>query len=110
MPSIVLPNQGSGTPGAADVDPMEEAKDEKDNENEDEKEEGEEEDEQDDDKEEEKRKADGAEEPPAFGVEGDGGDSSVLEAAKEEVGWRKAVLGVVFLIMRDIACWHCQGG
>lgn len=34
---------------------------------------------------EEKRKADGTEEPPAFGVEGDGGDSSVLEAAKQEV-------------------------
>ena len=32
-----------------------------------------------------KRKADGAQEPPAFGVEGDGGDGSVLEAAKQEV-------------------------
>lgn len=33
----------------------------------------------------ETRKVDGAEEPPAYGVQGDGGDKAVLEAAKEEV-------------------------
>lgn len=42
--------------------------------------------------EEEKRKLDGAEEPPAFGVEGDGGDSSVLDVAKEEVNFLILVL------------------
>lgn len=73
--------QGSANPGAADVDvdPMEEENEDRGD---------------DDDDEERKEEEDGAEdektraeegEPPAFGVEGDGGDSSVLEAAKEEV-------------------------
>lgn len=42
--------------------------------------------------EEEKRKPDGVDEPPAFGVEGDGGDSSVLEAAKQEVIFELLIL------------------
>lgn len=84
-------NQGSGTPGAADVDSMEESKDDsEDKENEEEKKDDEE-----GDTEEEKRRAEGAEEPPAFGVEGDGGDSSVLEAAKEEVNFTPRGLWLV---------------
>lgn len=51
----------------------------------DDEDEGEGEDDGADDMDEEKRRGEGEEEPPAFGVEGEGGDSSILEAAKEEV-------------------------
>lgn len=79
---VVTLFQGSSNPGPADVEPMEEEK--REDEGDDEKEVG---DEEDDDAamEEENRRAEGADEPPAFGVEGEGGDSAVLEAAKEEV-------------------------
>ncbi|CAN0109706.1 unnamed protein product [Ectocarpus sp. 6 AP-2014] len=74
--------QGSGNPGPADVEAMEEEKREE--EGDDEKKEDGGDEEEDAAVEEETKRAEGAEEPPAFGVEGEGGDSSVLEAAKEE--------------------------
>lgn len=60
--------------------------------------------------EDDKKKKDGAEEPPAFGVEGDGGDSAVLEAAKEEVGGVFFVGLFVFalpntLIINSLCCF-----
>eukprot|EP00903_Cladosiphon_okamuranus_P014927 g13820.t2 len=75
--------QGSGNPGASDVDPIEEQaedKKEEDNEAGDDGDDGDDTKEQDEDK----TTAKGEDEPPAFGVQGEGGDSSVLEAAKEE--------------------------
>lgn len=82
-PSFAL-FQGSGNPGASDVDPLDPLQEQNDNgsgEEEEKKDEGGD-DVSDDD---ENRKPQGEDEPPAFGVEGEGGDSSVLEAAKEEV-------------------------
>lgn len=77
---VCVVSQGSGTPGAPELDPAEKdgAVDEEDDQSEKDKEE-------DGDGEEEMRKPHEEEEPPAFGVQGDGGDSSVIEAAKEEV-------------------------
>lgn len=96
MPLIIVPAthisslldlhvQGSGAPGVPEVDPMDQEEDptDKNDDGDEEKEDV------DPTLEDEKRRA-GEEEPPAFGVEGDGGDSSVLEAVKEEVSshWR----------------------
>ncbi|CAM9165037.1 unnamed protein product [Ectocarpus sp. 4 AP-2014] len=75
---------GSGNPGPADVEPMEEDEREDEGNDENKDEDGGDEQEEDAAMEEETRRAEGAKEPPAFGVEGEGGDSSVLEAAKEE--------------------------
>lgn len=95
--AISLYTQGSGNPGAPELDdPMDqEGGDDKDNDKDGDGEEEETKEDEDegavDDEEEEKRRAEGEEEPPAFGVEGDGGDSAVLEAAKEEVRIRRRV-------------------
>ncbi|CAB1097864.1 unnamed protein product [Ectocarpus sp. CCAP 1310/34] len=70
--------RGLGNPGPADVGPMEEEK------REDEMKDEEGGDEENNAAMEETRRAEVAKEPPAFGVEGEGGDSSVLEAAKDE--------------------------
>ena len=86
--------QGSGNSGAPELDPMEEEKDN------DEVEEEVKAEEDDDRADEEKRKADSAEEPPAFGVEGEGGDSSVLEAAKQEVSFSLLFVSFLGLVMQ----------
>lgn len=60
------------------------------------KEEGDDEDAQ---EEEEKARAEGEDEPPAFGVQGEGGDSSVLEAANEEVNYPMYMPCIVFALL-----------
>lgn len=57
----------------------------------------------------EKRNADGAEEPPAFGVEGDGGDSSVLEAAKQEVTFALLFVSILGL-SQQVFVVFCKEG
>ncbi len=84
--------QGSGNPGAPELDdPMDQDQDKDNDENLEDEEKNDEEDDGAMEEEEEKRRAEGEgeEEPPAFGVEGDGGDSAVLEVAKEEVRVRE---------------------
>lgn len=77
--TCIASHQGAGNAGAPEMDPMDEGHEDEDEEK------GDEDDEEGHEKEEEKRKVDDAAEPPAFGVQGEGGDSSVLEAVQDEV-------------------------